>query len=166
MNRPVLKSLTWVATTIVAASLFAYYVQPAISNTPEAVDLIITVFSILAGFLIAILGLIGDPSVMLPGVSWRAYQKQKPLLLLRMKKQKLLFYAYIITLALIFVSFLISSENRPELKCWLERSYLFIGFISFVSSLRLPTSLVRSQTERIDSLIEHKRREAGIKPNT
>ena len=48
----------------------AYYGQPLIHNNNDAVVIIITVMTVFAGFLVAIIAVLGDPSL-IPSGSWR-----------------------------------------------------------------------------------------------
>lgn len=48
--------------TFALAVLSAYFLQPLVSGNKDAINTIVTVFSILAGFLIAVITFIGAPS--------------------------------------------------------------------------------------------------------
>jgi hypothetical protein len=43
------------------SSFVGYYFQPMIANNPNAINTVVTIFSILAGFLIAVITFIVDP---------------------------------------------------------------------------------------------------------
>ena len=147
---------------IAIGALAATYLQPLIHGNKEATNVIVTVFSILAGFLIAIIAIIGDP-VLLPPGTWQAAELERGKLNRRLSRHKWLFVAYLITLMLVFVSFLFT-KTYPALTTYLERAYLFFGAFSFVLSFQLPWVLMKVQSERIDSWIEHRRATDGIKP--
>jgi len=53
--------------------LLSYLGQPFIHGNQDAVNIIVTVFSILAGFLVAVITLVGDPKS-LPSGSCRAWE--------------------------------------------------------------------------------------------
>jgi len=45
----------------------------------------------------------------------------------------------------------------------LERAFLFFGVAAFIFSTRLPSLLMKIQEDKIDTVIEYRRSEAGIK---
>ena len=144
----------------VASLVVAYYSQPLIHGNDAAVNVIVTVFSVLAGFLVAIIAVVGDPSLLPPG-SWRAAEMDRDRLDRRLVRHQALFMSYLVTLGFIFMSLLVS-KAIPSLGAWLERIYLFLGILAFLYSLRLPSVLIATQRERIDSIIESRRKQEGI----
>jgi hypothetical protein len=132
-----------------------YWGQPSISGNTEARDVIVTLFSILAGFLVAIMTLVGDP-LDSPGRSWRAHEQARDTVFARLARQKMLFYAYLLTLGLLFISVL-SKEQFPVMTVWVERAYVGLATTAFLLSLRLPSILMQIQMDRHDDLIEQKR---------
>ena len=146
-----------VATSVLVAFPAAYFGQPLIHNNSDAINIIVTVFSILAGFLIAIIAIVGDP-VLLPPGTWRAAEQERGKLTRRLVRHKWLFLLYLITLGLIFVAVLLKSTNAT-VSLWLERAFLFFAACSFFLSMILPGSLMKVQRERIDAVIEHRKSE-------
>lgn len=145
----------------VAAGLTAgTFGPPLIHGNDQAINVIVTVFSILAGFLIAIIAIVGDPSLMPPG-SWRLAELQRPAINARLLRHKWLFLLYLGTLGLLFAS-IVGSPAYPRAVLWLERCYLAIAAAAFLLSLRLPGALMRMQQERIDAVIERRRAGAGL----
>ncbi len=140
----------------------AYYGQPLIHGNSQAINIIVTVFSVLAGFLVAVIAIVGDPALLPPG-SWRAAEMERSKLNGRLGRHKALFMTYLITLGLIFVSLLLNGGS-PCLIIWIERAFLFVGGFGFLLSLLLPGVLIEVQRERIDLVIEHRRHADGIKP--
>lgn len=145
---------------VIAGMAVAWIGQPLIQDNDQAVNVIVTVFSVLAGFLVAIIAIVGDP-VLLPPGTWRAAEMERSKLQNRLVRHKWLFILYLLTLGLIFLALLLK-EQDPRLIVWLERGFLFLGTVSFVLSLRLPGALMGVQSERIDAVIEHRRRQDGI----
>jgi hypothetical protein len=74
-------------------------------------------------------------------------------------RQKLLFYAYLLTLGLLFVS-MVCGSTWPRTSVCLERAYVGLATAAFLLSLRLPSLLMQIQMDRHDDLIEQKRQEA------
>lgn len=120
------------------------------SGNDDATQVIVTVFSILAGFLIAVMSLLGDQSI-LPG-SWRISAASKKAIETKLIRHKWLFYLYLLTLAVIFVSTLIA-EELPKWNCYLEKVYFGLATTAFLLSFRLPSSLMSVQMDRIDAVI-------------
>lgn len=144
----------------ILSGLAANYGQPFIHDNQNAINVIVTVFSILAGFLVAIIAIVGDPMLLPPG-SWRAAEMERGKLMARLNRHKLLFYLYLVTLFFIFLAMLIP-DQLDVIKIWSERCFLFFGVLAFTMSFFLPSSLVRAQSEKIDAIIEQKRKQEGI----
>ena len=130
-----------------------------IDNNKDATGVIVTVFSILAGFLIAIITLLGDQSV-LPG-SWRISEVKREAIKNKLVRQKWLFYLYLLTLLVIFISSLID-PHWPEFTDLLERIYFGLAATAFILSFQLPSTLMEVQMDRIDAVVGA-RRQAGSK---
>ncbi|MBU2714387.1 hypothetical protein [Zooshikella harenae] len=79
---------------IIISLLGSVYGQPLIHKTPEALNVIVTMFSILSGFLVAIITLIGDEKV-LPSGGYRAVILGQGNTRKRLRKQQFLFYIYL-----------------------------------------------------------------------
>ena len=142
------------------AGIFSYFFQPYIHENQDAVNVIVTVFSILAGFLIAVITLVGDPKSLPPG-TWQVAELGSKLTYNRLIRKKWLFKVYLVTLFLIFITILIKG-HCPILILILEYAYLFSGFIGSVLSFKLPAALIELQTERIENEIQERRRAENI----
>jgi len=145
----------------ILATLVSYYGQPLIHNNAQAISLITTVFSIIAGFLVAIIAITGDPALLPPG-TWRAAEMERENIKRRLIRHKWLFILYLTTLCLVFFSLLIQKEC-PQVNIWIERIYLFFGVLAFTLSVQLPSLLTKIHQERIDCVIEHRRANDNIK---
>lgn len=140
----------------ILGGLASYYGQPLIHGNDQAINIIITVFSVLAGFLVAIIAIVGDP-VLLPPGTWRAAEMERDKLDKRLIRHKWLFTLYLTTLALVFFALLLKNTS-PSTVLWLERAFLFFGTFAFALSMALPGALMKVQRERIDAVIEHRRK--------
>ena len=134
----------------------ANYGQPLVHGNDQAAGIIVTVYSILAGFLVAIIAIVGDPLLVPPG-SWRIAEGNREKTVRRLTRHKHLFYIYLLSLGMIFAAALVKGSH-PTCTIWLERGYLFLSVFAFVLSLCLPGALMRMQQERIDHIIESRRR--------
>lgn len=129
-----------------------------IADNDSATNIIVTVFSILAGFLIAVMTLLGDQSV-LPG-SWRIAEAKMYAIKVQLVRQKWLFYSYLGTLALIFLAALLEKQF-PTVVTYIERLYFGLSVTSFCMSFRLPSTLMEVQLERVNAVIEARNAQAS-----
>lgn len=136
--------------SIVSGVAVALFGEKFFSGNDEATQVIVTVFSILAGFLIAVMSLLGDQSI-IPG-SWRMSEASKEQIKVKLTRHKYLFYLYLLTLAVIFVSTLIKKE-LPVYNTYLEKAYFGLATTAFFLSFRLPSSLMSVQMERVDAVV-------------
>lgn len=141
----------------------SYYGQPLIHGNDLAINVIVTAFSILAGFLIAIMTIMGDPSSF-SRYSWRAHELSRGTVFRGLRRQQWLFMLYLGTVCAMFAgSLLAHAPNGVSCRVlvWLERTYLFMAILAFVVSFRLPGTLLRIQLARHDQLIEARRKGSG-----
>ena len=140
--------------------LASYFGQPPIHGNQDAINVIVTVFSILAGFLVAMITLVGDPKS-LPSGSWQVARLGSDLTYNRLVRHKWLFKGYLITLLLIFLS-MVAKNKFPTTQVVLEYMYMFFASISCFLSFKLPSALMDLQKERIEHEIEERRKNEGI----
>lgn len=145
------------------AATVAWFGRPLIHKNYEAMNVLVTVFSILAGFLIAVISVAGDPTIFKPG-TWRIVEVQRRGALNRLVRHKWLFVIYLITLCTVFCVFLFK-ELYPTVARNLEALFLFFGALSFIFSVMLPFTLVRIQEEKIENEILQRQEHDKIKPD-
>lgn len=133
------------------AVLAAWKGRFLVHASPSAVDVLVTVFSILAGFLVAIIAIVGDPAL-LPTRNWRSVSVRSRSISSQLTRYKWLFYLYLFTLGGIFLARLLES-NFPQVTCWLEYIYLFFGVWAFELSLFLPNTLTKIHEKKIDEAV-------------
>jgi hypothetical protein len=159
-----MKRLVFLIFCMAGGIVGAYHAQPYMHQNADAVLIIITVFTVFAGFLIAIITIIGDP-IMIPEGSWRVAEGGRDKMERRLVLHIFLFILYLITIGLLFAGSIIDKalEHKESLlKVWIERSYLFIGITSFLLTFALPATLLEMQKTRYDAETERRRRSAGI----
>ncbi|HHK4163662.1 TPA: hypothetical protein ACQT3E_001059 [Pseudomonas aeruginosa] len=139
----------------------AFLAKPLMLENSEALSVIVTAYSILAGFLVGIITMIGDPKS-LPSGSWQVARLSSEIIYRRLKRHKLLFTAYLATIALIFLSILLK-KNHSYINGFVEYIYLFLAIFCFLYSLKLPSTLMQLQEERIEEEIKARRSSEGIK---
>ncbi|MBU1001856.1 MAG: hypothetical protein KKE73_04970 [Proteobacteria bacterium] len=146
---------------LTAGVAVSFWGQPIIHGNEKAVNIIVTVFSILSGFLVAVITIIGDPSSVAARDSWQFTELNRNNINRRLVRNKWMFVLYLVTLTLIFISTLVS--DFPGVEIWIERLYLGFAVMAFILSFRLPWTLAHIQMRRYDELIEEQRNNCGIK---
>ena len=152
--------LSVVLGVVVAISGHSY-----IHNNNQAISIIVNIFSILSGFLIVIITMVGDTSYLANVENWRTLELNRDRLITRLYRHKLLFLLYLTTLALIFIAFLVK-DKYPDLYSILERIFFGFAVTSFVLSFSLPFSLIKTQIKKHDLLIECYKNQKGSKYNS
>jgi hypothetical protein len=155
--------LIFILFSAVLAAVAAWYGQPYVHHNSDFVVIVVTVFTVFAGFLIAIITILGDPS-MIPDGSWRIAEARRENIEKRLITHSYLFILYLITIGFLFAGVLVQSAlaEHDVVRIWIERVYLFFGVFSFVLSFGLPISLMRLQRTRVDAEIERRRQLEGI----
>ena len=157
--------LVFILACLIASLIAAYYGQPLVRDNTDAVTVMITVITVFAGFLVAIITILGDPA-MVPKGSWRKAEIRHRNLESILIRQTWLFYCYLVAIGLLFAGVLIRKEPHDvvsdRLKAWIEAGYLFFGVFSFLLTLALPRALSRIQLMRSSAEIEDRRQAEGI----
>ncbi len=142
----------------------SYYAQPYVHKNADLILIIVTVFTVFAGFLIAIITIIGDP-VMIPDGSWRIAETGRDRMETRLFWHTVLLICYLITIGLLFTGVILESalDQQSMWRIWIERSYLFFGISSFLFTFALPGALMKLQHIRYDAETARRRATVGIK---
>lgn len=133
------------------SAVSACLLQPVISGNADAINTVVTVFSILAGFLIAIITFIGEPG----SKPWSELQANKKAVEARLDRNLLLFQAYLITLGMAMAVYLVPHE-WVETRVWLERGFVFCAVFVFGASFALPRSLRALQLDRYQTAMRER----------
>lgn len=144
---------------VLLSGWLACMAQPFVHGNEKAVDLIINVFAILAGFLIAIMTLFSDMQFD-QDANWRKLELARNLQEQRYLKHSWLFYTYLLVLVCVFMVVLLNHHpayQNSALIIWCERAYLFCACVSLFYSFFLPSKLTQIQKERMKQLIEEKK---------
>lgn len=143
---------------VLIGATVGYYGQPLIHGNNEAVGVIVNVFSILAGFLVTIMTLLGEPGLF-HGRTWRSDAVKKSNTYRRLTRHKWLFITYLTVLALVFTSTLLTKKmpDHPVVM-WIERIYLAAAVLAFLMSLALPHRLMNLQLARFDEMVDSRRK--------
>lgn len=149
-----------------AGVLAGWLGQPYIHGNNDAIGVIVNVFSILAGFLVTLMTLLGDPG-MYRGRTWRSDAAKKSSVYRRLIRHKWLFILYLSVLGLIFITTLIfKSAPDSSFVLWMERVYIGLAAVAFLLSLALPQRLMNLQLAKYEELIEIRRNSREASSNT
>ncbi|MEY1230780.1 hypothetical protein AB7107_15305 [Proteus terrae] len=140
---------------VLASVAFSYFLTYSLTNNNDALNLVANVFSILSGFLLLVITMSGENSTLMNGLSLLDAANQERRFLMRFFKYYMLFLLYILTLALIFIFYLLSKDahNKNEYfllaKSIIGYSISFLTCFSFIQSTFIPL--------KIKALFEEKR---------
>ena len=114
------------------------------------------IFSILAASLFAVVSIVGDPGMLVSGSARAAWENAKEIQR-ELHQFNVLFYIYLITLALLVVSELAEAANW---QCWYWLTNVFTGFAigGFLLSLSLPIAFQKLQQRRLEQEINSRRK--------
>ncbi|MEO1706908.1 MAG: hypothetical protein AAFR69_04165, partial [Pseudomonadota bacterium] len=115
----------------------------------------VTIFSILAGFLIAVITFIAEPTLQ-QARTWGELQRMKATVRRKLIRQMLLFFLYLLTLGIALAMFL-TPPAMLELLKWLQTAFLGLATFVFLASFSLPGLLMKIQMERYEAALEDTR---------
>lgn len=140
------------------AAVGAYYAEPYVKDNSDAILILTTVFTVFAGFLVAIITILGDPA-MIPDGPWRVAESRRDTIEARLIVHVWLFVIYLLAIALLFIGVVIRKACAvpDDVKVWVDRIYLFVGIFSFLLTFGLAKSLLTFQVARIDAEIKRRR---------
>lgn len=150
------KRLASIIALLIASIFFGVQYGSLISGNDLAIQTIVTVFSILAGFLIAIMTILGEPMGSI-GRSWRFYEKKREAIKIRLNRHRLLFLFYILTLGVIYI-YSLTKHVHPNLNYIFESIIVGLSLFCFCISMSLPWILMETQLSRFDEIIDEKLR--------
>ena len=144
-----------IAVYIIISLAAAFWGKDIIIHNEQALSIVITLFSILAGFLVGIITLVGDPS-RLPVGSWRATEQVYRPIMAKITRYKFLFQAYLLVIFLIFMA-LLARQSFVWAMPYLEFAFTFFATLAFLCSWHLPRALLDIQHQRIRAEIERRK---------
>lgn len=135
-----------------------FWGAPLALGNDKAMDVIVTLFSILAGFIIAIMTLLGDETLR-PG-GWKRAQVDAEAIKRRLDRQQQLFWLYLGTLTLILGARLIQTAY-PAISNELQKVAFGLAVTALVLSYALPVALRGAQVARLDAAVGKQRNSAS-----
>lgn len=135
------------ALNILASLSFSIFLTGSLTNNTDALNLVANVFSILSGFLLLVITMSGENSTIFNNVSDLDKANQEMRFLMRFNKYYSLFLLYILTLALIFIFYLISKDKNNTstifiyVQSGIGHSIAFLTCFSFIQSTFIPLKI-------------------------
>lgn len=150
--------------TLFVSWVIGYFGEQFVKGSSDSILILVTVITVFAGFLVAIITVLGDPSLIPPG-SWRVVENRRALVEAELIRHTWLFAFYLLSIGALFIGAVARGAPMvPDIiKIWLTRIYLFFGIASFLFTFGLAGSLLKYQMARYDAEEERRRKEAGIK---
>lgn len=149
------------------ALVFARYARSGYHENSDAILVVVTVFAILAGFLVAILAIIADERS-LRGRTWRHDKVYFELIKRDLRLHRNMFYLYLLVLTLAFAASLkfgkidwLTPWAAETIQKWLEYTVLFFGGLAMIWSFSLPGRLMRRHLDALNAQIEERRKSDG-----
>lgn len=143
----------FVVVSFVVACIGGYFGQPFIHNNDLAIGVVVNVFSVLSGFLVTVMVLLGEPTLF-TGLRRMEVASRRKNFYQGLARQKWLFILYMVVLGVLFSSALLSKGGGSGVVVtWLERVYLSLAVFAFILSLMLPHRLMSLQQARFDELV-------------
>ena len=147
---------------IVISIFFAWQFQPKYHDNSNALSVLVTVFSILAGFLVAVMAIVGSERA-LKGRNWRQDTFYLTQVKRDLQKHSALFYLYLQVLALSFLATL--KLGWPEIvQTGVEGVLLFLACLAMLLSFSLPGQLTRRHVSDLETAIKARREKEAGKP--
>ena len=130
-----------------ASFFFSKYLTNSLTNNNDALNLVANVFSILSGFLLLVITMSGENSSISKSLNALDKANQSTRFYMRFVKSYTLVLMYIITLALIFVFYLLSKDKTHSgiyfeyTKTTIAYSISFLTCFSFIQSTFIPLKI-------------------------
>lgn len=152
----------------VAASMVSGYVGGGSFYASEvAVSVVVTMFAILSGFLLAILAVIGSSDMLLDSATSRHARVYRVTVKARFIRFGTLFSLYLTALILITSLVTFKGLFATGISLWISRCALFMVTLSLMCSYSIPISLYAMYMERYDRktrIIEKNERNRDAQP--
>ncbi|TAW18447.1 hypothetical protein [Rhizobium ruizarguesonis] len=149
----------YISAALIVALAASYFGGDLLKQSHDAQDALINLFAILAGVLVAVVSIVGDPSMLLPG-NWRVGHEHAKDMQNRIANFSHLFFVYIVALLLLVVGMVVKDANIPHAD-FIYPLMTFFVVLGVLLSIPLPYSLMSIQKERMREEIKSRRNRGG-----
>lgn len=144
--------IVWCAVSVILSGVVTYFFSHLMTNSPDVLGVIAAIFSILAGVLIAVISILGDPSMLLDQ-SWRHSYLSASETQRKIHRQTDVFVIFVLLLVSLF-AFMICPTTAVAYRL-LQVATFFLTTLAFFASLSLPYTLRAIQRTRLHRAIAH-----------
>lgn len=141
------------------ASIGTYYAPDVFQKSPAALAGVISVFSILAGVLVAVISIIGDPSMLLTG-NWRLGHEHAKEIQKRISNYANLIVLYVVVLIGVLL-LMVFKDAQIAGRIWVSYIVQWLTSFGLLLSIPLPYSLMNIQKDRMNEEIKRRKRSSG-----
>jgi len=145
----------YIIVSLVASAVVTYYFPNALQGSEKALEGIISVFSILAGVLVAVMSIIGDPSMLLTG-NWRLGYEHAKEIQKRISNYANLIALYVIVLIGVLVLMALKDGGATEYN-WAFTLVQALAGWGLLLSVPLPYSLMAIQKDRMTEEVNRRK---------
>lgn len=131
-----------------------------LTNDAGVLGIIATIFSILSGVLIAVISILGDPS-MIMDQSWRHSYVKASEVQRKLHRNTDIFVLYVTLLGCLLIFALMKVDD--PLYWFVQRASFFLTVLGFFASLALPYALTAIQKQRLEAAVDAARKSASQK---
>jgi NADH:ubiquinone oxidoreductase subunit 5 (subunit L)/multisubunit Na+/H+ antiporter MnhA subunit len=144
---------------LIVALVSSYFIGDSLRDAEKPSEYIGVTFSILAASLFAVVSIIGDPSMLLPG-NWRVGWESAKNIQNKLQRLNLLFLWYVTTLGLLVFTEIVEHQKWACLY-FFHYVFAFFSVFGFIVSLALPFELARIQRDRLGEEIQRRKTNAS-----
>ena len=131
-------------------------------NSNWALGILATALSILAGILLAVITMLGDPRYLYSG-SWRVASAHRRQIRRALNRFVLLFWLYLTVIALALATALLEAYMPSSIGAnwlgWAKHIALSVGCVALLWSFSLPATIRKAQLVRLDREVEKRKAE-------
>lgn len=146
--------VTLLAAGAAAGTASAYFLGEPLRASEKPAEYIGLIYSVLAATLFAVVSILGDPSMLLPGnvrVGWESAKRTQK----EIQFFNFIFYIYIAILGLLVFAEIVEHERWRNLY-FIHNILSFLSAFGFVLSLALPAEFAKIQRRRLESTIKER----------
>lgn len=151
-RRLALGRIAWVLLGL-ALGAWTWFAGVVPADNSPALDLLVAVFSILAGVLVVLMTVSSERTIY--SGTWRMASLHRQEIRRLLRRHAFLFYVYLVVVGLALVASLWDDLE------YIARAALSLGVFAFVASFDLPASIVQHQQARLDAEVERRQNEPG-----
>lgn len=148
----------YLAICFVSALALAPLLQPAYHGKADAMTALVTVFTVLAGFMLAVMALAADGRN-LRRRDWRQDTYFLKEIRDRLARYRMMFHLYLLVPALAILTF-VAPEWGESVQRYAEVFVLFLAIFAFLWSFRIPGEITSAHVRQLQAAIKEQR-EAG-----